>query len=272
MVLPLTTPPATGHSDQECLKQKTNGNTGSANFTNIYSPHLSESPVNTTVPVKTTVATASGATVGYMVEYSVMASSAAKPAPQERDRRRHAKRNSAGRKRLDFPELWGAGGESMGLVAIAEKYGGNGILGDNEGSVKLLVDSRASEHYLEDRSGLREGLSEYVRLDEPREITTAWNHTLKGVATGILSGYIIDQTGVRQQVRLPVVVVPNNWRNLFSVPSALEQGATTIFVLEDSRIETNDFTILLQQVGGASRPLHVQTSRQGEWTWHCTRT
>ena len=89
----------------------------------------------------------------------------------------------------------------------------------------------------------------YVRLVEPREITTAGNYRLKGVATGVISGYIIDQTGVRQLVRLPVVVVPGIGRNLFSVPSATEQGATTMFALEESRIETKDFTIPLQQVG-----------------------
>ena len=84
---------------------------------------------------------------------------------------------------------------------------------------------------------------------EPREITTAGSDRLKEVATGVISGYIIDQIGVRQQVRLPVAVVPGIGRSLFSVPSATEQGATTIFALEESRIETNDFTIPLQQAG-----------------------
>ena len=34
--------------------------------------------------------------------------------------------------------------------------------------------------------------------------------------------------------------------NLFSVPGAAEQGGTTIFVLEGSRVETNGLTIPLQ--------------------------
>ena len=46
------------------------------------------------------------------------------------------------------------------------------------------------------------------------------------------------------------MVVPGIGRNRFSVPSATEQGATTIFALEELRIETNDFIIPLQQVGG----------------------
>ena len=66
----------TSHSDQECLKQNINGNTGSANFTNIYSPHQSESPVNTMVE------TASEVTGGYMGRYSFMASTAVESLPQ----------------------------------------------------------------------------------------------------------------------------------------------------------------------------------------------
>ena len=98
---------------------------------------------------------------------------------------------------------------------------------------------------------------------EPRKITTAGNYRLKGVAAGVISGYIIDQTGVRQQIRLPVVVVPGIGRNLFSVSSATEQVATTIFALEESRIENNDFTIRLQQVGGR-RDLYTFNIERGE--------
>ena len=67
-------------------------------------------------------------------------------------------------------------------------------------------------------------------------MTTDGNHRLKGVATGILSGYTIDETGVKQEVRLPVVMVPSIGRHLSSVPSATEQGATPTFALEESRI------------------------------------
>ena len=44
-------------------------------------------------------------------------------------------------------------------------------------------------------------------------------------------------------------MVPGIGRNLFSVPSAMEQGAKTIFALEELRIETNELTIPLEQVG-----------------------
>lgn len=46
----------------------------------------------------------------------------------------------------------------------AEEYEGNGVFGNNKGFAKLLVDSGASEHYLDDHPGLRERLSDYVRL------------------------------------------------------------------------------------------------------------
>lgn len=60
----------------------------------------------------------------------------------------------------------------------------------------LLVDSWASQHFLNDGRRLRERLPDYVRLKEPRETTTAGNRKLKGVATATISGCIMDQTGL----------------------------------------------------------------------------
>lgn len=144
----------------------------------------------------------------------------------------------------------GGGGESTALTITAEEYEGNGVFSKNEGSIKLPVDIGASERYLNDRPGLRERSSVYLRLEKPREITTTGNHRLAGAATGIVTGCIIDQSEVKQQARPPVVVVPGIGPNVFSVPSAPEQGATTIFEVEGTRIETTDFTIPLQQVEG----------------------
>lgn len=44
----------------------------------------------------------------------------------------------------------------------------------------MLVDSGTSLYYLNDCPGLREKLPDYVRMEEPREITTPGNHKLKG--------------------------------------------------------------------------------------------
>ena len=46
---------------------------------------------------------------------------------------------------MNFSDFVG-GGESTALMAIAEKYEGNDVFGKNDRSIKLLVDSRASEH------------------------------------------------------------------------------------------------------------------------------
>lgn len=63
---------------------------------------------------------------------------------------------------------------------------------------------------------------------------------------------MIDQTGVRLQKRLPVVVVPDFGCIIMSVPSATGLGATIIFAPEQSQIATNDFIIPLQHVGCGS--------------------
>lgn len=57
-------------------------------------------------------------------------------------------------------------------------------------------------------------------------------------------------TRARQPVTLPVVMVSVIERNIFSVPSTTREGATNVFALEESRIETNDVTIPLHQLGG----------------------
>ena len=99
------------HIDHECLKQKINGNTGSANFANIYRPHQSQSPVNATVE------TTSEVTGGYMGGYSFMASTATEPAPQERPTKAREK-DLSGSETLGFFGAFGGDGESTALIVI----------------------------------------------------------------------------------------------------------------------------------------------------------
>lgn len=70
----------------------------------------------------------------------------------------------------------GAGGESTVMMGMVAEYEDNGVLGNNDGFVELSVDSGASEHYPNDRPGMRERLSDYVRFKEPHEVTTAGCH------------------------------------------------------------------------------------------------
>lgn len=73
------------------------------------------------------------------------------------------------------------GGESTALIVMAIKNEANDGFGNNDGSIQLLVGSGESEHYLDDHPGLRGQLSDYARLEETREITTAGPLELNGV-------------------------------------------------------------------------------------------
>ena len=70
-------------------------------------------------------------------------------------------------------------------------------------------------------------MSDYEILEEPRKITTAEKKQLEGDATGVITGTITDKAGVKQPVKIPIVVAPGLGRNLFSVPQAMLQGAVT---------------------------------------------
>ena len=116
----------------------------------------------------------------YMGVYSFMANMVAKPAPQERPTK--ARQNElSGSERLEFFGALEVGSESTALIAAAEEYEGNIVFGKTAGSVRLVVDSGACEYYLDDRPGLPDRVSGYVRLEEPRERSTAGNHMLKEV-------------------------------------------------------------------------------------------
>ena len=140
----------------------------------------------------------SGIMRGRLLVYDEMT---VKPVPQERPTDAREKEPN-GSETLGLFGALGGGGESTGLMAMAEKYEGNGIFGNSERSVMLLVKNRVSEYCLDGRPGLREQISNFVRLEEPREVTTVVNHELKLVVTGIISGCSIDQTGVREEVKL----------------------------------------------------------------------
>lgn len=86
-----------------------------------------------------------------MGRYSFIASTAAEPAPQERPTRGTRKgaqqvRNAS----LDVSVLPGSGGYSTVLTETGGGMQEQWTFGNIEGSVKLLVDSGASEHYLDD--------------------------------------------------------------------------------------------------------------------------
>lgn len=86
--------------------------------------------------------------------------------------------------------------------------------------VTIFVDSGASEHYFDDTPGLREILSDYGIREGPRKIVTPGKYQPEGDARGVIAGAIIDKAGVKQPMKIPVVVVPSLGRNFYSVSQA----------------------------------------------------
>lgn len=111
-----------------------------------------------------------------------------------------------------------------------DNHTGNTISGKR---LEMCVDSGASEHYFDYSPGLGRRLSDYEILEEPRKITAAGQNQPKGDATGVITGAIIDNTGVKQSVTFPIMVVPGLGRDLFLVPKAKLQDAVTTV---DSRL------------------------------------
>ena len=159
---------------------------------------------------------------------------------------------------LDWPSAATVGlfGEPLDLASMAmiELYNNSGAI--TAGNILILVDNGASEHYVDGHitPGLRGRLSDYKALAVPRKITTAGNHKLPGDATGVISGTVIDTHGQRQSVGLSIVAVSGLGKKLFSIPEATSEGVVTVFALDGSRIETNGFSIPLQQVAGTRDP------------------
>lgn len=74
-------------------------------------------------------------------------------------------------KHLDASEsVWG-GAESTALMVMEKENESSGVSGSNEGYETMMMDGGASEHYLDNSARLGEGLSDYVRLEEPQ---TEW--------------------------------------------------------------------------------------------------
>ncbi|CAM9267084.1 unnamed protein product [Sphacelaria rigidula] len=113
-----------------------------------------------------------------------------------------------------------------------------------------MVDSGASGHYFDDTliPGLRYKLHNYQELAIPRTITTAGGHQLAGVGKGLLRGHIQDGEGVKLLVQILCLVVPSVGRNLFSVKQATRNGVVSIFEMNNPRLETNNFTVPLQEL------------------------
>ncbi|CAM9813692.1 unnamed protein product, partial [Sphacelaria rigidula] len=79
-------------------------------------------------------------------------------------------------------------------------------------------------------------------------ITTAGGHKLTRVGKGLFRGHIQDGEGVKRLVQIPCLVVPGLGRNVFSVKQATRYGVVSIFKINNLRLDTNDFTVPLQEL------------------------
>ena len=120
------------------------------------------------------------------------------------------------------------------------------------GSITMLVDSGASENYLDSDMipGLANMLWNYKVLVAPKEIVTAGNHTLLGTHTGTLQGTVTDDSAHRHRVKLPCVLVPGLGRHIFSTMDASRRGVVTTIEAGRHRLIKGNTTLPLQQLSG----------------------
>ena len=122
--------------------------------------------------------------------------------------------------------------------------------GGSNNPVSAMVDSGASGHYFDDTliPELWYKLHNHQELATPRTITTAGGHQLAGVGKGMLRGHIKDGEGVKRLVQISCLVVPGLGRNLFSAKQATRNGVVSIFEMNNPGLETNNFTVPLQEL------------------------
>ena len=125
--------------------------------------------------------------------------------------------------------------DSAFMAVSAEEFDYTGNT-SSDNVLAIFVDSGASKHYFDDTHGLRGRLSDYELLEEPRKITTAGKHQLEGDHTGVITRTTTDKAGVKQPVKILIVVVSGLGRNRLSVPQATLQGAITRFAADASRM------------------------------------
>ena len=125
---------------------------------------------------------------------------------------------------------------------VVEGYCGNlgfpmiASLEDNEepqpdsDRISLLVDSGASDHYLDGKliPDLETILDNYTPITNPFRIIGAGGHVFYGVGEGIITAFAQDMEGQDREVRFKCFNVPGLGKHLFSTGTAQAHGATTV--------------------------------------------
>ena len=110
----------------------------------------------------------------------------------------------------------------------------------------MIVNSGASDHLVDDEliPRLRDSMSDYKELEEPKIIFTAGNKEAFATAPGTIWGYIIDQAGQRVPVGISAMIVSGLACNLFSSFKAMNSGVSTILKTGNLYIRFNRDTSL----------------------------
>ena len=114
----------------------------------------------------------------------------------------------------------------------------------------MLVDGGASDHFVDDElvPGLRQCMTEYEKLDQPKPIETAGNKKVFTTATGTIRGHIINHSGQPIPVRIFVLIIPGMGCHLFSSARAMKSGVSTILETGNPRLQLDTTTSLLSNL------------------------
>ena len=135
--------------------------------------------------------------------------------------------------------------------AVTTANGGR-ISGLNSENFTMLVDSGASDHFVDEElvPGLRQRMRGLKILDEPKPIETAGNKKCFATAQGNICGHIINPSGKPIPVRIFASLVPEMGRHLFSSVTAMKSGVTTILRAGNPQLQFNkDTSLPLNQHG-----------------------
>ena len=156
----------------------------------------------------------------------------------------------------DEPDLCymyeGADGEGKSLYGTALMASGPAAFkhkpSASDDSITVLVDSRASGHYLDDPiiPSFKHRLLNYVLHITPRKILPAGGRLRNGTAEGILQGPVTDNHGEQHIARIAIFIVPCIGRYLFSVKSTTKKGVVSIFDFDNPRLELSGITVPLR--------------------------
>lgn len=95
--------------------------------------------------------------------------------------------------------------------------------------------------------GLKDRMKDYELLDVPRTIVATGNRELRGTATGIFYGTIVDQTGKTHRVGFPSLIVSGLRHQVFSSSVTMKWGITTILVEGNPNLRKGGVVVRLQQ-------------------------